>query len=164
MRLRIRKTNHDATVPAYGSDQASGLDLAAAAECILQPGQIARIPTGIAVEIPIGCEGQVRPRSGLSSRGIVAILGTVDADYRGEIHVLLENRSDGPCTIFPGDRIAQLVIAPVARVDLEVVEELSETERGEGGFGSTGIQSIPDMGPVRVDVGLVPPMDPGGER
>ena len=138
IRLRLKKTHPGIPTPRYATEGAAGLDLCADITCILQPGQILRVPTGIHAEIPDGYEGQVRPRSGLASQGVVAILGTIDSDYRGEIHVLLENRSREPYIVHPGDRIAQLVIAPVARVGVDVVEDLSETARGEGGFGSTG--------------------------
>lgn len=156
IRLRLKKTHPGIPTPRYATDGAAGLDLCADITCILQPGQILRVPTGIHAEIPDGYEGQVRPRSGLASRGIVAILGTIDADYRGEIHVILENRSREPYIVHPGDRIAQLVIAPVARVGVDVVEDLSETARGEGGFGSTGftwsdsLNITPPVGPPLV--------------
>jgi len=138
IRLRLKKKHPGIPTPRYATDGAAGLDLCADKICVLQPGQILRVPTGIHAEIPDGYEGQVRPRSGLASQGIVAILGTIDSDYRGEIHVILENRRREPFVVYPGDRIAQLVIAPVARVVVDVVEDLSETARGEGGFGSTG--------------------------
>lgn len=142
MRCRVKRIHDAVPVPAYATEGAAGLDLCAAAPCIIQPGQIVRVPTGVCVEIPPGYEGQVRPRSGLASQGVVAILGTIDSDYRGEIHVLLENRGLEPVAIEPCMRIAQLVIAPVARVDVEVVEELSPTERGAQGFGSTGVWAV----------------------
>lgn len=138
--LKIKKLNKDLSAPAYATEQAAGLDLCAAEDCAIHPGEIRRIPTGLCLEIPAGLEGQVRPRSGLSSRGIVAILGTVDSDYRGEVSVMLENRSRDPWRVRMGDRIAQLVIAPVMRVHVVETEELSETERGEKGFGSTGLR------------------------
>ena len=142
MRCRVKRIHDAVPVPAYATEGAAGLDLCAAAPCIVQPGQIVRVPTGVCVEIPPGYEGQVRPRSGLASQGVVAILGTIDSDYRGEIHVLLENRGLELVAIEPCMRIAQLVIAPVARVEIEVVDALSETERGAQGFGSTGVWAM----------------------
>ena len=135
-----------ASVPRYATEDASGLDLSAALETplALPPGGHASVPTGIAIAVPAGYEGQVRPRSGLAARHAVTVLnapGTIDADYRGEVRVLLINHGAEPYTIRPGDRIAQLVVAPVTRVAVQVVEaggNLSETARGAGGFGSTG--------------------------
>lgn len=143
------KLDERATVPAYQTALAAGLDLAACLPrhefdteaCVILPGQILKIPTGLATAIPAGYEGQVRPRSGLSTKHGVTVPnapGTVDADYRGEMFVALMNLSSKPFTIHHGDRIAQLVIAPVAHAQVIEVTELSETERGAGGFGSTG--------------------------
>lgn len=143
--LRIRRTDPRADdpdalpLPAYATAAASGLDLRAAADAAIAPGSVVRIPTGIALEIPEGYEGQVRPRSGMSLRGLPAILGTIDSDYRGEVGVLLHNLRPWPMHVSRGDRIAQLVIVPVARVRVVEVDELSETDRGDGGFGSTGV-------------------------
>jgi dUTP pyrophosphatase len=126
------------------SEYAAGLDLASAADgpvSIAPHGGRAAVPTGLALEIPVGYEGQVRPRSGLARKAGVTILnapGTIDADYRGEIVVLLVNLGEEPYTINSGDRIAQLVIAPVTRGDFEEATELSTTDRGDGGFGHTG--------------------------
>lgn len=125
------------------TDGAAGLDLAACIDrdLTLAPGQRALVPTGIAVALPPGFEGQLRPRSGLALRHGVTLLnspGTVDADYRGEIGVLLVNHGAEPFTVRPGDRIAQLVVARVARAVVRLVEALDETERGAGGFGHTG--------------------------
>jgi dUTP pyrophosphatase len=131
-------------LPAYATPGASGVDLRSAERLVLQPGERGLVPTGIHIALPLGYEAQVRPRSGLALKhGIVLpnSPGTVDADYRGEIKVILLNLGDTPFAIEPGDRIAQMVIAPVSRVDwaeVEALDELSETERGEGGFGSTG--------------------------
>lgn len=105
------------------------------------PGEVAAVPTGLRLEIPPGYEGQVRPRSGLALRhgiGIPNAPGTIDADYRGEVQVLLVNLGREPFTVRRGERIAQLVFAPVTRVSLDVAEELTETRRGDGGFGHTG--------------------------
>jgi dUTP pyrophosphatase len=132
-------------LPAYQSALAAGLDLLAAvpedAPIILAPGKYALIPTGLAIALPPGYEAQVRPRSGLAARHGVTVLnapGTVDADYRGEIGVPLINHGEAPFTIRRGERIAQMVIASVIQAELLPVTRLSPTERGSGGFGSTG--------------------------
>jgi len=131
-------------LPRYASKQAAGMDIAAACleELVLQPSGIALIPTGVAVALPDGFELQVRPRSGLASKHGITVInapGTVDADYRGEIKIGLINLGREPFTIRWGDRIAQLVLAPVCRASLHVVEELADTERSSGGFGHTGL-------------------------
>src|SRR5215469_9545463 len=130
-------------LPRYQSANASGMDLAADIEVSLEIGPMERaaVSTGLAIEIPPGFEGQVRPRSGRAIAEGLALInspGTIDSDYRGEIKVLLVNLSDRPIWIQPGDRIAQLVIAPVARVELVEVPALDESSRGSGGFGHTG--------------------------
>jgi dUTP pyrophosphatase len=130
-------------LPEYQTALAAGLDLAAAIEGPLSIAPLARVlvPTGIALALPPGVEGQIRPRSGLAwSRGLTVLNapGTIDADYRGEIKVLLVNLGTDDAMIAPGERIAQLVIARHARVELKVVEELDDTARGSGGYGSTG--------------------------
>jgi dUTP pyrophosphatase len=132
-------------LPAYQSAHAAGLDLVAAvaedAPLVLHPGRYAQIPTGLQIALPDGYEAQVRPRSGLAAKHGVTVLnapGTVDADYRGEIGVLLINHGAEPFTIRRGERIAQMVIAPVARVELVASATLPDTDRGSGGFGSTG--------------------------
>ncbi|MEE8137650.1 MAG: dUTP diphosphatase [Thermoanaerobaculia bacterium] len=144
--VRVRRLAHGAglPLPERASPGSSGLDLRAAieAEQVLDPGARALIPTGLVLELPGGWEGQVRPRSGLAARHGVSLLntpGTVDSDFRGEIKVLLVNLGAEPFTLRRGDRIAQLVIAPLARVVLEAADRLSNTARGEGGFGSSGI-------------------------
>jgi dUTP pyrophosphatase len=133
------------TLPAYQSAHAAGLDLLAAvpedSPMIISPGQRAMVPTGISVALPEGYEAQVRPRSGLASKHGITVLnapGTIDADYRGEINVLLINHGDAPFAIRRGERIAQMVIASVLRAALVPTISLSSTERGGGGFGSTG--------------------------
>ena len=141
--VRFRRLRPTALVPAYMSAGAAGLDLASAADgvVVLRPGERAAVPTGLALEIPAGYEGQVRPRSGLARKAGVTVVnapGTIDADYRGEIQVLLINLGSEDVTIQPGDRIAQLIVAPVVQVTLEEVDSLAETVRGEGGFGHTG--------------------------
>lgn len=125
------------------TEGAAGMDLASAAEgpVRLEPGERTLVPTGWAVELPAGYEAQVRPRSGLARTAGVTLLnapGTIDSDYRGEILVLLVNLSAIPHDILPGDRIAQLVVAPVTRAQIDEVDELAATERGSGGFGHTG--------------------------
>lgn len=142
--LRVERLREDARVPAYATDGAAGLDLAAAldAPLTLLPGRRAAVPTGLAIELPPGTEGQVRPRSGLAARHGITVLnapGTIDEDYRGELKVLLINLGEEPFVIEHGFRIAQLVVAPIARVRCELVGGLDRTARGAGGFGSTGI-------------------------
>lgn len=127
-----------ALLPEYKTDGASGMDLCSVEHEIIPDGERALIRTGIAIELPDGYEAQVRPRSSLSRGGVVVPLGTIDADYRGEICVILLNHSGCEFQISPGDRIAQLVVAPVARVKLSVYANLTKTGRGSGGFGSTG--------------------------
>lgn len=131
-------------LPAYQTTGSAGLDLCAALSepVVLAPGQHRLFPTGICVEIPDGFEGQVRPRSGLALRHGITVLnspGTVDSDYRGELGVVLINHGPTPVEIKPLERVAQLVIAPVVRVQLDIVATLSETDRAAGGYGSTGV-------------------------
>jgi len=146
-RLRLRRLPHGEGLPLpdYQSAQAAGLDLAAAvppeAPVTLAPGGRALVPTGFAVALPDGFEGQVRPRSGLAARHGVTVLntpGTIDADYRGEVQVILINFGSEPFTVTRGMRIAQLVVAPVVRAMVAEVSTLEDTARGAGGFGSTG--------------------------
>jgi dUTP pyrophosphatase len=130
-------------LPAYATLGSAGVDLAAALEAplVLAPGARAAVPTGIALALPEGYEGQIRPRSGLALRHGLAVLnspGTIDADYRGELRVILANLGDAPVTLTRGERIAQLVVAPVSRVTFAPVATLPESRRGAGGFGSTG--------------------------
>jgi dUTP pyrophosphatase len=144
--LRIHRLRNDASLPRYATVGAAGLDLTAAidAALVVEPLGRAKIPTGLVVGLPEGHEGQVRPRSGLAAKHGLTVLnapGTIDEDYRGELAVLLVNLGSEPVTIQPGDRIAQLVVAPVTKVQvLEVRDaaELGSTERSDGGFGSTG--------------------------
>jgi dUTP pyrophosphatase len=142
--LLFQRLHPEAAVPRRMSEGAAGLDLAA---CLpggsvrLAPGERRLVPTGLALAIPPGYEGQVRPRSGLALRHGIAIVnapGTIDADYRGELQVILINLGDAPFEIHHGDRIAQLVVAPVAHLTTHVVETLPPAARGVGGFGSTG--------------------------
>ncbi|HUX50126.1 MAG TPA: dUTP diphosphatase [Spirochaetia bacterium] len=134
--------------PAYATEGAAGADLKARIgdEIVLAPGARTLVPTGVRLAIPEGYEGQVRPRSGLALRNGVTVAnapGTIDSDYRGELSVILVNLGSEPFTIRAGDRIAQLVIAPVAHALFSLKAGLSETVRGAGGFGSTGIQPLP---------------------
>ncbi|MDP7030013.1 MAG: dUTP diphosphatase [Phycisphaerales bacterium] len=144
--LRVQTLSDLAHVPAYQSDGAAGLDLhAAIAEPVsLAPGAIELIPIGIAIALPPGHEGQVRPRSGLASRFGVTLPnapGTIDEDYRGEVKVPLINLGRDAFTIEPGMRIAQMVVSPVTHCVIEAVDALDATQRGRGGFGSTGVHS-----------------------
>ena len=145
--VRVLRLPHgqDLPLPSYQSAHAAGLDLVAAVPrhdpVKLAPGARALVPTGFALELPHGYEAQVRPRSGLTLKHGITILnspGTIDGDYRGEVMVILINHGTEPFLVQRGDRIAQLVIAPVAQVEIVAVEALGETERGPGGFGSTG--------------------------
>ena len=149
--INIMRLPHgaDLPLPSYQSEAASGLDLLAAVAAdgplTIAPGGHAAVPTGIAIALPSGTEAQVRPRSGLARNHGVTVLnapGTIDADYRGEIQVLLINHGAEPFAVTRGMRIAQLVIAPVSRVELRVVTELDATARGAGGFGSTGASNV----------------------
>jgi dUTP pyrophosphatase len=131
-------------LPAYATDGAAGADLCAAveSELVLEPGERAAIPTGLVLEIPAGYEGQVRPRSGLAIKAGLTIVnapGTIDSDYRGELKVLMVNLGGDLVTISRGDRIAQLLIAPITRATFIETDALTESDRGEGGFGSTGV-------------------------
>jgi dUTP pyrophosphatase len=145
--VRVLRLPHGAglPLPSYQSKHAAGLDLVAAVPreqpVKLPPGARALIPTGFALELPQGYEAQVRPRSGLALKHGVTLLnspGTIDADYRGEVMVIMINHGVEPFLVQRGDRIAQLVVAPVSHVEIVAVEALAETERGQGGFGSTG--------------------------
>lgn len=141
--VNIRKLRDGAVVPRYMTEHAAGLDLCVLldAPLVLQPGERKLLPTGLALEIPPGFEGQVRPRSGLALKQGIALVnapGTIDADYRGELGVIVINHGHEPVTFHSGDRIAQLVIAPVVQVRLCEVTALGETHRGDGGFGHTG--------------------------
>jgi len=151
VKVKIVRLPHgaDLPLPAYQSAAAAGLDLMAAipadAPVTIQPGDRASVPTGIAIALPPGTEGQVRPRSGLAARNGITIInapGTVDADYRGEIQVVLVNLSREPFTIERGQRIAQLIVAPVLHAKMIEMKTLNRTERGTKGFGSTGRDPI----------------------
>lgn len=143
LKFKRLRSNEDISLPAYHSPHSSGLDLRAdiSEQKILKQNERALVPTGFAVEIPVGFEGQVRARSGLAVKNGIAVVngpGTIDADYRGEVCVILINLGKEDFVISRGDRIAQLVISPVVQPQIVEVDTLSDTHRGEGGFGSTG--------------------------
>ena len=147
MRAQVVRLPHaeGLELPSYGTPGAAGMDLRAAipedAPLTLAPGQRAMVPTGLSIAVPEGFEAQVRPRSGLAVKHGISCVntpGTIDSDYRGEVHVVLINLGQEPFTLRRGERIAQMVIAAYARVEWHEVESLSETVRGAGGFGSTG--------------------------
>lgn len=145
-KLFVKRLYPTTELPRRMSEAASGLDLhawIAHGERLMLPGERLVVPTGVAVAIPVGYEGQVRPRSGLARDYGITVLnapGTIDADFRGEVHVILINHGRQAFPVRHGDRIAQLVIVPVVHTEVEVVDELDETPRGEGGFGSTGVR------------------------
>ena len=143
--ILIKKLSKNSNLPEYATSGSSGMDLAANIEksIIIEPGKTSIIPTGISVSIPKNFEIQIRPRSGLAAKNQITVLntpGTIDADYRGEIKVILINLGNQKFLIEKGTRIAQMVLCPVTRAKLKVVDELEETLRGESGFGSTGIK------------------------
>ena len=143
-KMKVRIVNNSQwPSPAYATPQSAGMDLKADIReaVVMEPLGRAMIPTGLSIELPDGYEAQIRPRSGLAAKFGVTVTnapGTIDADYRGEIKVLLVNLSKEPFTVNPGERIAQMVIAKYEKIEWEEVSELGETVRGEGGFGSTG--------------------------
>ncbi len=144
--LKQLEHGHGLNIPSYETAQSAGMDLPAAVaegeEITLEPGQHALVPTGFAMALPAGYEAQVRPRSGLAAKHAVTVLntpGTIDADYRGEVKVILINLGQKPFKIDRGMRIAQMVIAPVTQASWIITDQLSETDRGAGGFGSTGV-------------------------
>lgn len=146
MKVRVRRLAHagDLPLPTPASEGSAGADLRAAIDepLTLEPGAHTLVPTGFQLEIPTGWEGQVRPRSGLAMRHGVTVLnspGTIDSDYRGEVGVLLINHGAEPFVLRRGDRMAQLLLAPVARVAWQEAADLSDSDRGEGGFGSSGV-------------------------
>lgn len=142
--MKVQVINKSAYyLPEYATEKSAGMDLKANIDdpITLNPLERAMIPTGLSIALPDGTEAQIRPRSGLAAKHGISVLnapGTIDADYRGEIKVILVNLSNEPFTINPGERIAQMVVARYERVEWEAVETLDETERGVGGFGSTG--------------------------
>ena len=143
-KILIKKLSKTAIIPKYETQGASGLDISANIneDLTLAINESILVPTGIAVSIPQGFEIQIRPRSGLAAKKGISVLntpGTIDADYRGEIKVILINHGNEPFVIRNGDRIAQMVVCPIVQAKFEQVDELSDTERGSGGFGSTGV-------------------------
>jgi dUTP pyrophosphatase len=145
--LRVMRLPHAAglPLPAYQSEQAAGMDLVAAvptdSPVVIAPGRYAMIPTGICIALPAGTEGQVRPRSGLAAKHGVTVLnspGTIDADYRGEVKIMLINHGSEPFTVARGTRVAQLIVARYVFSRVRLVDSLDQTTRGDGGFGSTG--------------------------
>lgn len=143
LKISVRRTGSggENPLPAYATKYSSGADLRAAESCVIQPGERGLVPTGISIAIPEGFEAQIRPRSGLALKHGITIPnspGTIDADYRGEICVILMNIGKEAFTVNAGDRIAQIVFAPVVQAEFEETDSLDETERGEGGFGSSG--------------------------
>jgi len=142
-KIQIKKLSKSVSIPKYETQGSSGMDIAAHIEdnIIINPGEKALVPTGFSIAIPKGYEIQIRPRSGLAAKKNVTVLntpGTIDADYRGEIKVILINLGKEKFIIENGERIAQMVVCPVIQANFEEVKELSDTERGSGGFGSTG--------------------------
>ncbi|KGF72357.1 deoxyuridine 5'-triphosphate nucleotidohydrolase [Neosynechococcus sphagnicola sy1] len=147
MRIKIQRLNPEAKLPQYAHPGDSGADLVAVTECTIQPMQWLAVPTGIAAEVPPGFELQVRPRSGWALKQGVTVLnspGTVDAGYRGEIKVILLNLGSEAVAIARGQKIAQMVVAPVVWGQFEEVDHLTPSQRGSGGFGSTGLTSVED--------------------
>lgn len=144
---RLRPSAQSVDLPSYATAGSAGMDLRACIEAgegplVLNPGQRMAVPTGLAIALPAGTEAQIRPRSGLALKKGVTCLntpGTIDSDYRGEIKIILANLGNEPFSIQHGDRIAQMVVTSYVRVELNLVEELDATERGSGGFGSTGV-------------------------
>lgn len=146
--VRVLQHGEGLPLPQYQSDEAAGLDLLAAigaqVTVVIGPGRRALIPTGLSLELPSGFEGQVRPRSGLALKHGITVLnspGTIDSDYRGEVMIILINLGSAPFAIKRGERIAQLVVAPVTRAELIEAREISSTRRGSGGFGSTRVST-----------------------
>ena len=145
IQVKIKKLHPQAVIPAYMTEHAAGLDLCTVIEApvVLASGERTLLPTGLAMEIPPGFEGQVRPRSGLALKQGVSLVnspGTIDADYRGEIGIIIINHGAEPVEFLPGDRVAQLIIAPVTQAILVEADELNDSVRSSGGFGHTGVK------------------------
>ena len=143
VKLLIKKLDKNIDLPKYKTEFSSGMDLVANVKEVItiEPGKTSIIPTGIAISIPAGYEVQIRPRSGLAAKSRIGVLnspGTIDADYRGEIKVILINLGNHLFKINKNDRIAQMILCPIAKIEFEEVNKLPNTKRGEGGFGSTG--------------------------
>jgi len=139
MKLKVMRMNQDVKLPAYGHKGDAGLDLYSAVDATLQKGDVFPVPTGIKIAVPSGHVGLVWDKSGVSLKGVHRLAGVIDCGYRGEVKVVLVNLGDEPFVIEKGMKIAQLLIQPVQEVQVEECTELSETTRGEGGFGSTGM-------------------------
>ena len=144
MNIRIKKVKADAVMPHYQTAGAAGMDMSACIDepLVIEPGQWKVVPTGVALEVPEGYEVQLRARSGLAAKygiGMANGVGTIDSDYRGEVNAILINWGSQPFVVEPGMRIAQMIVAKYEAVQLELVEELGKTERGENKFGSTGL-------------------------
>ncbi len=144
IQVKVKKLHPAAIIPGYMTEHAAGMDLCTVIESSLSlaPGERTLLPTGLAMEIPPGFEGQVRPRSGLALKKGIALVnspGTIDADYRGEIGIIIINHGSEPVEFQPGDRVAQLIIAPVTQAALVEVAELNDSTRSSGGFGHTGV-------------------------
>tara|TARA_A100001011_G_scaffold397733_2_gene499714 strand:- start:121 stop:561 length:441 start_codon:yes stop_codon:yes gene_type:complete len=144
-KILIKRLSKEVSLPKYETKGSSGMDLAANLETgiDLKPGETVIVPTGLAVSIPNGFEAQIRPRSGLAAKKKISVLntpGTIDSDYRGEIKIILINLGKELFTIDKGLRVAQMVICPITKAELEEVDDLNNTDRGDGGFGSTGIK------------------------
>ena len=143
VKILIKKTNKEAITPSYKTDGSSGVDLSAflKKKVVIKPNSLALIPTGLQVAIPVELEIQIRPRSGLAAKDSISVLnspGTIDSDYRGELKIILFNHSKKDFIINNGDRIAQMVLVPILKMEFEEVDSLPDTVRGYGGFGSTG--------------------------
>ncbi|MHC1685666.1 MAG: dUTP diphosphatase [Clostridiaceae bacterium] len=140
-KLKVKKIHEDAIIPNFAHPGDAGMDLFSVDKLVINPTESALVPTGICIELPEDTEAQVRPRSGLALKHSVTVLnspGTIDEGYRGEIKVILINHGKKPFIIEKGDKIAQMVVKPIYNIDILEVEALDESERGEGGFGSTG--------------------------
>lgn len=141
IKVKVKLLSDTAKLPVYSTEKAACMDLFSNASTVIQPKSSVKIPTGIAVELPHDYELQVRPRSGLSlTSPLLIMFGTVDEDYRGEVGIIIKNYGNEPFTVNIGDRIAQVKLEKVERIEWEVVNELSETNRGLGGFGHTGVK------------------------
>ena len=144
MTLKIKRIHEDAVMPAYAHESDAGMDVRSVEELVIEPGKRALVHTGLIFLLPPNYEAQVRPRSGLALKNGVTVLntpGTIDSGYRGEVGVILANFGEAPFKVAKGDRIAQIVIAPVTRADIEETDTVDETDRGSGGFGSTGVKA-----------------------
>lgn len=138
IQVKIKKLDEEAKVPMHATEHAAGFDIYALQDCVLEPGKTTKVSTGIALEIPVGYYARIEDRSGMAVKGIHKVAGIIDADYRGEVCIVLFNSTREPYEIEKHDRIAQGIITPVYQADFNEVSDLSETVRGEGGFHSTG--------------------------